>query len=210
MKTNIKGQKLGDKLNLLSEEISSQRKELLSEVAEKLGNTFSRSQSLKIIFICTHNSRRSHIAQFMLEMACGYYSIQGIEIYSGGTEVTALNKRVVHAISSHGIKYDKTTGDDNPTYIFDHIEGSETPYFSKLYNHPANPTSNFTAILVCDHASETCPYIPGTLERIHLHYRDPKEYDRTPGEEKAYMDKLEEIGAEMFYIARQLKGKVIA
>ncbi len=165
------------------------------------------SSSAHINFICTHNSRRSHIAQMTFELACQYHELHNIHAYSGGTEATELNQRVVFAAAKHGISlYTNAVGSPNPQYLLNHpFYRFRLPLYSKHYSDPMNPQSRYTAVLVCDSAAESCPVVSGAKHRIALPYIDPKISDDTPEELQAYIDKFLEIGTDMFWVVKQLK-----
>jgi arsenate reductase len=170
-------------------------------ILESLAN-YLRSKSgnhVHLIFICTHNSRRSHIAQVSAQAAAEYYNIPNVHCYSGGTEATAFNPRAVNAMQDAGFMITKETGGSNAVY---HVKISETTslqVFSKTYDAPENPSSNFCAVMTCSHADENCPIIPGVEKRIALTYDDPKEFDGTPLEEAKYAERVKQIGTELFY-----------
>lgn len=77
--------------------------------------------------------------------------------------------------------------------------------FSKKYNHPFNPDSDFAAIMTCSQADGDCPYIPGAEKRIPVTFEDPKISDNTPQQTEVYYNRSLQIGAEMFYVFSQIK-----
>jgi arsenate reductase len=83
--------------------ITSERKDLLEEMAQYLREKLSTGQEIRLNFICTHNSRRSQLAQIWAQTAAAYYGIEAF-CYSGGVEVTAFNPRAVAAIHRYGFK----------------------------------------------------------------------------------------------------------
>ncbi len=162
---------------------------------------------VRLNFICTHNSRRSQFSQIWAQTAADHFEIPA-SCYSGGVEVTAFNERAVRAIQQDGFKVLKK-GETNPVYFV--LQGEDfAPIitFSKVYNEEINPQSGFAAIMTCDHADENCPFIPGAEARIPLRYEDPKAFDDSELEEKMYLERSHQIGAELFYVFGQVKNRI--
>jgi len=184
--------------------ISEERKQTLQEVAKYISKDLNEKDSVKLNFICTHNSRRSHLAQIWTQTASNYYEIEGVETYSGGTEATAFNPRAVAAIERAGFHVKNTVG-ENPRYEVKFSEDAEPMIcFSKKFDDPVNPDKNFAAIMTCSDADENCPFVPGTSFRKAVTYRDPKESDGTDHEKETYDERCRQIGTEMFYMMSQV------
>ena len=182
------------------DQIPEERKEILSEMAEYVSQKKSKNEESNLIFICTHNSRRSHLSQIWSITAAHYYGIQeNIYTYSGGTESTAFNPRAVAALERAGFSI-SSTQENNPHYTVkfsDGINGQEC--FSKKYDNPYNPRENFMAVMTCSEADEACPIVRGASARISLPYIDPKVSDGTELEQKTYDERSRQIAIEMFY-----------
>lgn len=88
-------------------------------------------EKAELIFICTHNSRRSHIAQVWAQTAATYYNVPNVVAYSGGTEATAFNPRAVKAMEEAGFKITKTTEGTNPVY---EVRFSDDATFIKAFS----------------------------------------------------------------------------
>lgn len=112
-KVEMKIKQLKDTFNLISDE----RKELLNQFAEYISNRLGDRKKINLTFICTHNSRRSHISQIWAQTAAEYYNIPNVKCYSGGTEATAFNPRAVKAMEKAGFKIEKLDDTDNPVYL---------------------------------------------------------------------------------------------
>jgi arsenate reductase len=183
--------------------ISSERKEVLKPLIDYIQKKIDDGQPVKLNFICTHNSRRSQLAQIWAKTAASYYDIE-INSYSGGVEVTAFNERAVNVLKKEGFQITKE-GDVNPNYSISFNE-SNVPIntFSKTYDDPANPDVGFAAVMTCSHADENCPYIAGAEIRLPVRYDDPKEYDDTPLEAIKYDERSLQIANEMFYVFSQV------
>ncbi|MGK7390724.1 MAG: low molecular weight phosphatase family protein [Candidatus Cyclobacteriaceae bacterium M2_1C_046] len=182
--------------------ISDERKIILQKIAAYIKKKEKSGKSARLVFICTHNSRRSHLSQIWAETAAYYYNIKNISTFSGGTETTAFNPRAVAAIERAGFKVENPTVDrENPVYKITFSEdGPVMECFSKKYDHPVNPNDNFAAIMTCTEADENCPLIPGADLRIPLSYTDPKEADATKAESNVYDERCRQIATEMFYL----------
>lgn len=182
------------------DEIPSDRKKLLGEVADFIKKELEENAAVKLNFICTHNSRRSHLAQIWTQTAAEYYDIDGVETYSGGTEATAFNPRAVAAVERAGFEVENPGG-ENPNYKIRYSKDSDPmTCFSKTFDDDVNPSKDFTAIMTCSDADENCPFVPGTKFRASVTYRDPKESDGTDREKETYDERCRQIGTEMFYM----------
>lgn len=184
--------------------ISLERKEQLRDVAEYIRSKKESDETAKLNFICTHNSRRSHLAQIWTATAADYYGIQNIETYSGGTEATAFNPRAVAAIERAGFKVNDPGG-ENPKYEISLSESTKPMIcFSKKFDDPFNPKKNFAAIMTCSDADENCPFVPGAEFRKAITYIDPKEADGTDREDEVYDERCRQIATEMFYMVSKI------
>jgi protein-tyrosine-phosphatase len=191
-------------INLFLEEeniISESRKEQLKEVAKHIEKKVRSKEIANLTFICTHNSRRSHMSQIWAQTAAVFYNIPFIRCYSGGTEATAFNYRSVRALRKAGFEIEQTDESKNPLYKV--YYGSDKNYlkgFSKKFSNESNPQNNFAAIMTCSHADEACPVVPGAIARFAIPYEDPKAADNTPEEENRYDERCKQIAIEMFYM----------
>ena len=156
--------------------------------------------SINLIFICSHNSRRSHLAQVWAQVAAHHYGFQNIHCFSGGTEVTELYPAIVEAMVSQGFQIDKLSEGNNPEYAIKYAENSAAVIgFSKLYDDNYNPQSDFGAVMVCSSADKNCAFIPTAVERMLLSYEDPKEFDDTPQQLEKYQERSKQIARELMY-----------
>lgn len=185
--------------------ITSSRKEKLREVADYIRSKKESGEIAKLNFICTHNSRRSHLAQIWTQTAVYYYGIDDVETYSGGTEATAFNPRAVAAVERAGFKVKKPEG-ENPKYEVSFGEDAQPMIcFSKKFDDEYNPGKNFAAVMTCSDADENCPFVPGAEFRKPITYRDPKESDGTDKEKETYDERCRQIATEMFYMVSKIK-----
>lgn len=190
------------------DQIPEKRKNYLQEIGKYVLNAYKQSKEARLLFICTHNSRRSQFGQLWAQTASYYYELTGIKTYSGGTEVTAFNHRVVDVLKRSGftIIINSENKKNNPKYAIK--PGKYYPeliMYSKKYDNEINPENNFCAVMVCSDADEACPVVTGAEKRISLPYNDPKEFDGTSLETKKYDDCCLEIAREMFFAMDYVK-----
>jgi protein-tyrosine-phosphatase len=177
------------------------------QMLEPLVNYLRENPNGKLSFICTHNSRRSHISA-ILAQAISLYFNWPIKVFSGGTETTAFNPMAVETLKDAGFKIDKISSGSNPEYKIAIGESlPELVAFSKRFDHSENPKQDFVAILTCSEAQKDCPFIPGAEVRIALPYIDPKVADGTPKMAKAYDHCRDTIATELLYVFQVLKGQ---
>ena len=111
----------------------------------------------RVLFLCTHNSARSQMAEGFLRAMAG----DRFEAGSAGTEKTSVNPLAVRAMAELGIDL-----------------GGHT---SKLYADVEVPAWDYL-ITVCDDANERCPWVPGSVQRLHWSFPDPSRASGTEEE----------------------------
>jgi arsenate reductase len=180
------------------DQISNERRELLKELTDFIQMKERAGKKISLNFICTHNSRRSHIAQLWAQAAAYYFGILNVQCMSGGTEATAFNPRAVKAMQDAGFNIIKIGDGDNPRYeVRFSTDAPPVISFSKKYNDPFNQSDDFAAIMTCSHADENCPLVLGASTRIAITYDDPKDFDGTLQEEAKYVARVHQIGREV-------------
>ncbi len=102
----------------------------------------------RVLFLCTHNSARSQMAEGFLRAMAG----DRFEAGSAGTEKTSVNPLAIRAMAELGVDL-----------------GGHT---SKLYADLASQGWDFL-ITVCDDANERCPWVPSSVKRLHWSFPDP-------------------------------------
>jgi protein-tyrosine phosphatase/arsenate reductase len=181
-------------------EIPAARKELLEKIAAYIKTKQTNNETINLIYVCTHNSRRSHLGQVWAAVAATYYGVKHVHTFSGGTEATAFNPNAINALTAAGFTIQKTDESNNPVYNVFFAEDKLSICFSKLYNHEANPTQNFAAVMTCSDADENCPFIPGCDLRIGTTYNDPKAFDHTILQNEKYTERSNQIAMECLYV----------
>ena len=115
---------------------------------------------LKVLFICTHNSARSQMAEGYLNARYGD-RYQG---FSAGTEVTSVHPLAIRAMQEIGID------------ISQHRSKELIEFFDQDID---------IAVTVCDSENAACPMFPGAKEMIHASFPDPVSAE---GDEKDQME----------------------
>jgi arsenate reductase (thioredoxin) len=185
--------------------IPAGREERLRPIAQWIKEHLNGDRPVDLVFICTHNSRRSQLAQAWAAAAAGSQGLH-IKCWSAGTVVTEVAPPVIAALEHAGFRFDGAGGFEDPDgfphqneYIA-HWDDDFDPVvlYSKSIDEPDNPAGGFAAIMVCSDAEQNCPFVPGADRRFSLPYSDPKESDDTAAEERTYRTRSEEIAREMF------------
>ncbi|MHC5202511.1 arsenate-mycothiol transferase ArsC [Myroides sp. LJL119] len=191
---------------LESQMISDSRKEALAPLRAYIQSKVDSKSPIRINFICTHNSRRSHLTQIWMQVAASYYGIPNVICYSGGTEQTAMYPMVATVLKEQGLDVFKIADAENPIYAIKY-DDNEVPIigFSKKYDAAFNPSGDFVAVMTCSQANGDCPFIAGAEQRIPITFEDPKAFDGTAHQQTGYFNRSIEIASEMFYILSQIK-----
>lgn len=103
-----------------------------------------------VLFLCTHNSARSQMAEGLLRKMAG----DQYDVFSAGTEATRVHPLAIEAMRESGID----------------VSGQQSKTLETFRNR------NFDYVItLCDRANETCPIFPGPVERIHWGFEDPSQ-----------------------------------
>ncbi len=185
--------------------IAAERREQLDRLAGYIKGRRDAGEVARVIYICTHNSRRSQMGQLFATAAAAHYGVDHFEAYSGGTEATAFHPNAVAAIERAGFTV-ANPGGTNPHYQVRFSAGAPTlEVFSKRYSDPFNPQRDFAAVMTCSQADASCPLVAGASLRVPLHYEDPKASDGTPAERDTYDARAKQIATEAFYVLSRVK-----
>jgi len=187
--------------SLQPETVSPERKVILEPLISYLKAKKEGGGPIRLNFICTHNSRRSHLSQIWAQTLAYYFGINNITCYSGGTEATAMFPKIAETLAGQGFNIQKLSDADNPVYAVK-FASMEHPLicFSKTYDSEFNPDTGFGAIMTCDSANEACPMVLGSEGRFPITYEDPKAFDGTPQQTEKYLERSTQIATELFYV----------
>ena len=191
-------------LNIKS--IPNERRAILQPLIDFIQTKHDTNQDIRLNFICTHNSRRSHLSQIWAQVMANHFNIKNVFCYSGGTEATAMFPMVAETLINSGFKINAISEGKNPVYAIKYSE-NEHPVigFSKTYDDVFNPQSGFAAIMTCSQADAGCPFITGAEKRIPITFDDPKAFDNTPQLKEKYNERSIQIATEMRYVFSQIK-----
>ncbi|CAM1351187.1 protein-tyrosine-phosphatase [Tenacibaculum insulae] len=187
-------------------EVSKERREILTPLIQYIEDKIAGNKPINLNFICTHNSRRSHLAQIWAQTMAYKFKIKNFYSYSGGTEITRINTTIIKTLIDFGFKVQELSENNNPIYAIKYND-NELPVigFSKKYDSEFNPVSEFGAIMTCSQADGGCPFINGAEKRFSVTFNDPKAYDNTPLEKEKYADACLLIASEMNYVFSSIK-----
>jgi arsenate reductase (thioredoxin) len=118
------------------------------------------TRKTRVLFLCTHNSARSQMAEGLLRRLAG----DRFEVMSAGTEATFVRPEAVTAMAELGIN----------------ISGQESKTLDRYLGEPFD-----YVVTVCDDANEACPVFPGARNRLHWSLRDPSRATGTDEERLA-------------------------
>jgi len=188
-----------------AENITSDRAEVLEKLISYIKDKTSKDEIIRLNFICTHNSRRSHLSQIWAQTMAYHFGIKNVNCYSGGTEATAMFPKVAETLSHQGFDILKLSETSNPVYAVKYAK-NEYPVicFSKEYNHAFNPICNYAAIVTCNSADEACPIVYGAEARFPVKYDDPKVFDGSELMDAKYVERSLQIGEEMWWVFKSI------
>ncbi len=194
-------------LSLKETNISEDRKETLQQLTGFIQSKIDSNQAVNLNFICTHNSRRSHLSQVWAQAMAAFYNIPNVFSYSGGTEATALFPVAAKTLETNGFVIETIADSINPIYVIKlGLNNAPIIGFSKTFDNSFNPQSNFAAILTCSSADKGCPFIAGAEKRIPLTFEDPKAFDNTPQQQEKYLERSLQIATELKYVFSKLRN----
>jgi arsenate reductase len=115
---------------------------------------------VRVLFLCTHNSARSQMAEGLLRQLAG----DRFEVMSAGTEATRVRPLAVRAMDEIGVD----------------ISRQESKTLNRYLAEPFD-----YVITVCDEANEACPFFPGAANRLHWSFEDPSRFEGSEEERLA-------------------------
>lgn len=145
------------------------------------------SKRAKVLFVCTHNSARSQMAEAFLR----HYAQDDFDAYSAGTEPGTLHPLAVQVMAENRID----------------VSGQRAKSVDAFVEEPFD-----YVVTVCDDANETCPVFPGTRHRLHWSFPDPSRAQGTPEERlAAFRSVRDAIGARVeAFVGGTASGKEIS
>lgn len=185
--------------------LTATRLKILQPLIDYIQNEVNLKNDILLNLICTHNSRRSHLAQIWLQTAATYYNIKNVYCYSGGTQATELFWAVATTLQNQGFLINQLSTEKNSVYAIKFAANEPAVIgFSKKYDAAFNPSNNFAAIMTCTDADLGCPIVAGAKTRIAIPFNDPKIADNTPQQAAKYAERSVQIATEMFYVLSKI------
>lgn len=196
-----------EKIAVFSEQtISAERLAFLKPLVDYIQQKKEANEPIRLNFICTHNSRRSHLSQIWAQTMAYHLGVQNVFCYSGGTEATAMYPKVAETLQNQGFQIQQLAGTENPVYAVKFAQNEAAIIcFSKTYQNEFNPDSQYGAILTCNNADEGCPVVIGAEARFPVKYNDPKAFDNTDLQTEKYAERSLEIAQEMWWVFGQIQ-----
>ena len=182
------------------DEIGAERKLVLQQLAASIRQSLDVNDRANIVYVCTHNARRSHFGQVAAALAAAFYAIDKVFTYSAGTEITKVHEHTIQAIQLLGCKVVKIHEAPNPKYTINFGAPNPLICYSKTIQDKDIPSSHYIAVMTCTDAEQNCPYLPLAMDRIGLPYTDPKIADGTGQEAWVYFTCFERILIESLYV----------
>jgi|ERR671916_2281306 arsenate reductase (thioredoxin) len=128
-----------------------------------------RGARQRVLFLCTHNSARSQMAEGLLRHLAG----DRFEVASAGTEATSVRPEAIEAMAELGVD----------------ISGQSSKTLERYLEEPFDQV-----VTVCDDANEACPVFPGAKSRLHWSFRDPS---RVEGSEEERLEVFRKVRDEI-------------
>ena len=192
--------------NISKTTIAEERKVIVQPLIDFIQTKIDAKLPVRLNFICTHNSRRSHLSQIWAQTMAFQFGIRNVFCYSGGTEATAMFPKVGETLSNQGFQIQQLSSDNNPVYAIKYDKDEAAIIcFSKTFDDAFNPNSEFAAIMTCSSADAGCPFIAGAEKRLPIRYEDPKAFDGTELMDAKYAERSLEIASEMYFVFSQIK-----
>ena len=132
---------------------------------------------VRILFLCTHNSARSQMAEGLLRHLAG----DRFEVASAGTQATSLRPEAIKVMAELGVD----------------ISGQDSKTLERYLGEPFD-----YVITVCDDANEACPVFPGTKRRLHWSFRDPSQAEGSEEERREREGEADPRGCHEPFILR--------
>lgn len=189
-------------------EVLEERKKVLQPLLDYIQKKVNANDEIRLNFICTHNSRRSHLSQIWAQTMAFYFGIKNVLCYSGGTQATAMFPKVSETLTNQGFQIQQLSLEQNPVYAIKYDENEAAIIcFSKTFDDSFNPNTAFAAIMTCSSADAGCPFIAGAEKRFPIRYDDPKVFDGTELMDAKYVERSLEIASEMYFVFSSIKNK---
>jgi arsenate reductase len=178
--------------SVILKDYQEKRVKNISQELKNLINTYN-----KIVFICTHNSRRSQLCEVWAKILSSRLNLD-LSFFSAGTEKTEVYGETIKSLKRAGIEFN--------------IEGNNKLIQNKIELHSKTldeiKEDEFISIMTCSDAEENCPVDPRSKKNLKLFYDDPKKYDGTIRESNEYDKTCRLIASELNAIFKKLVNPI--
>jgi ArsR family transcriptional regulator, arsenate/arsenite/antimonite-responsive transcriptional repressor / arsenate reductase (thioredoxin) len=137
---------------------------------------------VRVLFLCTHNSARSQMAEGILR----YHGGNRVESYSAGNQPSPVRAEAIQTMAEMGID----------------ISQQRSKHLNEFIGQPFD-----YVITVCDQANETCPVFPGDPNRIHWSFPDPSTIEDPKERTRTYQQIAQELTRRISYLLTLAKRK---
>ncbi len=185
----------------------AEHRERLQQLVTKIRARLAEENEVDVLFVCTHNSRRSHMAQLLGLAAAQRSGLTSVRTFSGGTEVTAFNARAIAALERVGFEMTPGEGPNPHVRVRTSPAAPAVEAFSKRYTEAPNPKSGFIVVMTCSQADAACPFVQGAAARVAIPYDDPKLADGTPEETARYDERVAQIGRDLTWVFSRVASR---
>jgi len=170
---------------------NQKRKKRLDNIASVINENLNKTRS--IVFLCTHNSRRSQICEVWGKVFAEIYR-KKININSAGAFKTVVHSQVYESIVKCGLIV------NNKKEIF--FDKKKFKLNSKTTD--SITMKNFIAVMTCSDVEKSCPHDPRSIRNIKMFLNDPRIYDETDKMSREYLKTTTYIAEELNYIFKNI------
>jgi protein-tyrosine-phosphatase len=189
------------------DQITGGRRTSLERLATLITGPTAAGRDKQIIFFCTHNSRRSQMAQIWASTAAHHFAVKGVISQSAGVLATEVDRRTVETLERVGFACKRADG-PNPLYTVQIGDpGRLISLFSKTLPELYQQPTSFIAVMTCSDADRKCPVIDGASNRLTLCYDDPKVADGSTREADVYDQCCRSISRDLLYAFSRIKTR---
>tara|TARA_B110000908_G_scaffold172260_1_gene238643 strand:- start:4549 stop:5178 length:630 start_codon:yes stop_codon:yes gene_type:complete len=188
------------------QKISLERKAILDDIAQMICDEVKNNNDVELVYLCTHNSRRSHFAQVWGHVASVLFGFD-LKTYSGGTVATECHPNTIATLRNIGFRISSDNlAQENPLYKVYYNDKDYIACYSKANTDSTLPQADFIAIMTCSDSDDNCPFVPGAKKRFSTTYDDPKEFDGTDNALIQYETRSLQIAQEALYTFKKAAG----
>lgn len=191
-----------------SSDIPIRRKILLHNSAIESVRILKEEGKINIVYLCTHNSRRSQLAQIWSSFLVQIFKLEKIYVHSAGSEKTTLSDFVILSMGKFGFSFKEINDDEKSAFNVFFNQDRICECYSKDLQDDSIPCESIYSIHTCAEAEQSCPFLKGSIGNFSLNYPDPKQYDSAENPTIHYQETALQIGTECFYFFNAIKDQL--